>query len=254
MAPIYGMAVVTTFVSVAVWYAAFRVMAERHRRLAWLMVLTLPLSFAVNAWVKKPLLLAVARAAGVGPRPGAPFWFLAFVLFLSPVTEEAIKVLPLLAGRVRAAVGERGTAFWAGLALGAGFGIGEIWFVARGVARSPELAGYPFWAYTGFLTERVIVVYAHAVMTAVLVTAAAAGRAGRGYLAAVGLHALLNLGALLGGAGLLDRNLAFFWIVLPIGVLTVLFTRMYRESLLGSPPRETVVFHRKPPPAAEEGG
>jgi len=64
----------------------------------------------------------------------------------------------------------------------------------------PALAGYPLWAYAGFLGERLMATFGHGILSAVLLTGARAGARGAaaGYLAAVGLHGLTNLGALLG--------------------------------------------------------
>ncbi len=246
MAPAYIMAIITTGIAAAAWLGLVHAMAGRHRRLAWLAAATLPLSFAVNDWVKRPLLVGVARWAGVERPAEAPFWFAVLVLFTAPVTEEAVKALPLLSGRLRAALNETGAALWAGMALGAGFGLSEIWWIARGIARSPALASYPLWAYTGFLGERVAVTFAHAVMTAVTATGLVQGQAARGYLAAVGLHALLNLEALLGRMGLLDDTLASLWIAVPLAVLTTVFSRLCRAARAGEEPPEAVIFRRDP--------
>lgn len=247
MPPIYVATIITAGLTAAVFIPLFQVMAGPHRRLLWLAVLTLPLSFVINDWVKAPLLRAVGETAGsTGSLAGAPLGLAIFVLFTAPVTEEAVKALPLVVGKLRAACRDPGAALWAGMFLGTGFGFSEIGYLARAIARSPAFAGYPFWAFTGFLGERLVVTYAHAVLTAVVVTGWARGRPWSGYLAAVGLHALLNLGAMLAHMGRLPAPAAQAWIVLPVIILTGLLVRMYRTALAAAP-RPQAVFFRRPP-------
>ncbi len=104
----------------------------------------------------------------------------------------------------------RRQALSAGLALGLGFGIGEAAYLAYGMALSPAYAGYAWYLFTGFMTERIFVSFGHGFMTSLAVQELHLGgrKAVLGYLGAVGLHALLNLGAMLMGLKLLPASLS----------------------------------------------
>jgi uncharacterized membrane protein YhfC len=214
---IWPMAVLTIVLSAALWGGMIWLLSGRTTKYLWLILPGLPLSAVVNILVKGPVAVAVAGVAGVSPQltVATPLWFLLFALLLAPVTEEAIKAAPLLAPKLRRFVSGRSGALWTGMALGVGFGIGEAAFLAYGISLSPAYAGLPWYAFTGFLQERFIVCFLHGVMTAVVVTGLLWGARGLvlGYLAAVGLHALLNSSALLyqmGAIGIVTTQIAFY--------------------------------------------
>jgi len=56
-----------------------------------------------------------------------------------------------------------------GLCTGVSFGLGEALFVAYAVAQNPAYAYLPWYAYTGYFSERLMACFAHGVLTAVLV-------------------------------------------------------------------------------------
>lgn len=242
MAPIYIMAILTTALSVLVWYGLLWVMAGRWRLLMWLSLCMLPMSALVNLAVKRPTAMAATQAAA-GQDPA---WYLLFLLFLPPVTEEAVKVLPGLLPPLHRRLKEPGAGLWTGMFLGIGFGLGEIWYLAWGIARSAAFAGIPWWMFTGFLQERVLVVGVHGIMAAVSITALGRGgwRAPAGYVAAVGLHALVNLGALLAQRKVISSATASVWLLVPVALLLVLFSYMYRQSRRAEPVAEQIFFDR----------
>jgi len=247
MPSIYPAAIITTAVAVALVWGLTQLAGRGNGRLAWVALLTIPMVPVVNWWVKKPLLVVAGQAAS---KQGieTPSWFILFFFLLSPFTEEAFKALPLAIPQVSRRLDGLGSALWMGMFLGAGFGLGEIWFLAYGYARVPALSGYPFWYFTGFLAERLVVIYAHGVMTAVVMVGALRGRLGLlgGYLAAVTLHALLNGGAMLHRLGLLDMVWTQIWTYAVGAVLfTVLFQRLYSAALDRARNRENVIFHRE---------
>jgi hypothetical protein len=47
------------------------------------------------------------------------------------------------------------------MAIGLGFGIGEIWFIAERLAQSPVYAPMPFYQFGGFMGERFVVCLIH---------------------------------------------------------------------------------------------
>jgi hypothetical protein len=139
--------------------------AER-RLYAVLLLLQLPMSWLTFEYVRVPLdgvlrpLIADRDAYGV------------LTLFYAPLTEEPAKLWPLLLPFVWRVL-RRENAVRVALALGLGFGIGEIGFLAARVAAAPALAPLPWYMFGGFIAERLMVCLWHAAFTAVTVAAAA---------------------------------------------------------------------------------
>jgi hypothetical protein len=204
MPTILPMAVVTLVASAALWIAVLWAYSGRTWRFVPLVAFGLPLSALVNLAVKGPLAEGVGARAGIDPGRGldTPLWFLLFLFTLAPVFEEAIKVVPVVVPGVRRAMAGPGGALWTGFALGIGFGLGEAAYLAWQVAASGAYEQYPWYAFTGFLGERFVVVYLHGFMTGLFLWMAGRGKRVLGYLAAIGVHGLLNSGAMLYQLGL----------------------------------------------------
>ena len=74
-----------------------------------------------------------------------------------------------------------------------GFGIGEIWFLAHALIKSPSYPDLPFWMFGGFMIERLAVCFLHGAFLVPPFYALAAGRSFLlGGLAGMVLHFLLN--------------------------------------------------------------
>jgi len=253
MPGIYVMAIITLLASAGLWGGLMYVMSGRNRRYLWLLLPGLPLSALVNVWIKRPLMVGVGQAAGIPPNMGlqTPLWFLLFTFTLAPVFEEAIKVLPLLLPWVRRLLPGPAAALWVGMGLGISFGLGEAAFLAYGVAQQPEYARLPWYVFTGYFSERLLVCFIHGVMTAVLVTGLqrSAGRGAVGYLAAAGLHALLNAGAILFQLGLISSWAAQLMLVVPLILVAAIFERLRRGAVRQAeathPSEEEVVYFRR---------
>lgn len=251
MHSIYVMAAVTIVVSAAVWGAMLYVLPGRTTRYLWPALLGLPLSAVVNLVVKRPVGTAVADGAGIDleAATSAPWWFIAFLLLLPPVSEELVKVLPLVWDRARCLVTDGESALWTGAALGIGFGLGEAGYVAFGVAQSPDYSHLPWYAFTGFFYERLAVCYGHGVMTAIAVVGMRRGaRWGLiGLSAAMGLHVLGNLGAFLLQFDLIGEQAAGLWFVAVLIGMTFAFETMRRRvgaRPLGEDPDELCYYTR----------
>src|SRR5207244_3709231 len=79
------------------------------------------------------------------------------------------------------------------LAVGIGFGIGEIWFLARALVLSPDYPDVPFWMFGGFVIERLEVCFLYCAFVALPFVALARVRPfWLGGLAGMFLHFLLN--------------------------------------------------------------
>src|SRR4029077_5818427 len=76
--------------------------------------------------------------------------------FYAPLTEEPAKLVPLLIPAIRNDIRAANFVRYA-LAIGVGFAIGEMWFIADRVAHAPAFAGMPFYLFGGYLGERLLV-------------------------------------------------------------------------------------------------
>ncbi len=118
-------------------------------------------------------------------------WVTIASLFYAPLTEEPAKWLTAAVPTVRRAIGK--DPIFLALAVGVGFGIGEIWFLAHALIKSPSYPDLPFWMFGGFVFERLAVCFLHG---ALLVPPFYALASGRSFLlagvAAMVVHFLLN--------------------------------------------------------------
>ncbi|MHB8051565.1 MAG: PrsW family glutamic-type intramembrane protease [Coriobacteriia bacterium] len=227
MHPIVPMAVLTVVFSALLWCGMLWLYSGRTLRFVRLVVLGLPLSAIVNLAVKGPLGKGVGELAGIEPGLGleTPVWFLVFLFLLAPVFEELIKAAPALLPAVRQRIDSAGDALWAGMALGMGFGLGEAIYLAWQVSASGAYGEYPWYAFTGFFGERLLVVFMHGMMTGLLFLIAKRGHPVLGYLAAAGAHALLNSGAMLYQLGLAPG-----WAVnAGLGVMLIAFALLFER-------------------------
>jgi hypothetical protein len=135
---IYIAAILATAISSLSWGGSVYWLSKRKLKHLALGLITLPFSTIVNLWVKKPMFESITSSFGISPELSifTPWWFLLLVLFLPPITEEAIKLSPLAVRHVRGMV-DRRSALWIGMGLGIGFGIGEIWYLAWRVSMVP---------------------------------------------------------------------------------------------------------------------
>lgn len=113
-------------------------------------------------------------------------------LFYAPLTEEPAKWLTAAVPEVRAAICK--DPIFLALAAGAGFGVGEIWFLAHALIKSPGYPDLPFWMFGGFLIERLEVCFLHGALLIPPFYALATGRSFLlGGLAGMVGHFLLNV-------------------------------------------------------------
>lgn len=244
------MAILTVVATTALWGGFLYAYSGRTKRYLVYILYGLPLSAIVNLLVKGPLAGWVGAAAGIEPGLGAaatPVWFLLFLFMLSPVFEELIKVLPVAFPPVRRAAAEPNGAFWTGMALGIGFGIGEVMYLAWNIAASGAFEQYAWYMFTGFLGERLLVVFVHGFMTSVFLWLAAKRAPLLGFLAAMTAHALVNSTAMLAQLGVVPGWSASLSLVALVIIGVLIFERIRpREALAAEASRrETVHYSRE---------
>jgi len=208
-------AAVSAALSLAVWGAVARAAAAPSQR-RWLLALgaaLLPAAAATWLGLRQPLIRPALRSLSeaLGLPPVADN--LVFGLLVSmeaPVVEELAKLAPALAvmalGGWRArflAANERRVPL--GMALGLGFGLGEIGLLAWLFAPQAP-AGIAWTDLGGFMGERFSVCLLHGAFTALAVSGIGRGwgRALAGLAAAMALHWGLNFPILLSQVGVFD--------------------------------------------------
>lgn len=250
MPGIYGMAVLTIVVTAILCIATLNHLTGSDRRYYWLVLAGLPLSLIVNRFIKTPVITSLAVWTGTPLKlgPDIPLWFIIAIWFNAPIFEEAIKVLPILLPASRRLIQDASHGMWAGLALGMGFGLGEAGYLAYGVAQSPAYSQLPWHMFTGFASERLIVTFAHGLMTSIAILGLQQGKrkALPGYLTAVGLHALINLGPILLALKLIPVMLSSLVSYAAIIGAFFIFQKQARmaQKLSGNVSEEIVYFER----------
>lgn len=185
---IYIAAVVTTLLAAAIYgFLIAKLSGRADRRVVLVaMLIALPLQPLAYYLVRMPWHWWLITKIGIGE------FFSTIALFSAPLTEEPAKWLILLVPYVRRRLTPDNAVALA-LATGLGFGIGEIWFIAEQIARVPQFAAQPFYAFGGFLGERFMVVFVHGAFVAFAFKWLAEGRSfWLGGLLGMALHFALN--------------------------------------------------------------
>ncbi|MGD8717749.1 MAG: hypothetical protein PVH29_02905 [Candidatus Zixiibacteriota bacterium] len=221
MPGIYIAAAITTVFAVGVVAGVF--LARRPRKewrfLALAGVLTAPLSPLAFHLVRLPFDKILQ-----GWLEAAPGFYHFLTTFYAPLTEEPAKLWPLLIPAFARRV-NRGNAVWVAVALGLGFGVGEIWMLAERIAIHPDYADLPFYLFTGFLGERTLVCIMHGAFTAAALVLLRR-RFFVGVLAAMGLHYVGNFPIYLGQLDPLGFGKTAWQVILSIWVLIYFFAML----------------------------
>jgi uncharacterized membrane protein YhfC len=250
MPGIYIMAVPTILGTAILCVVTLISLTNGNRRYFWLLVAGLPLSLIVNRLVKTPFISGIATLTNdqLKLEIDSPLWFIIVIWLNAPIFEEAIKAIPILFPAARGFLEDGTKSLYAGLALGLGFGLGEAAFIAYGVAQNSEFASLPWYVFTGYVFERIIVTFAHGFLTSLSVLGYQ--RSGRtalfGYLSAAGLHALINLGPILLALKLIPMAVSGMATYAAILGAFVLFQKNMRtlKKLSGTQPVEIIYFQR----------
>jgi hypothetical protein len=161
------------------------VRAESWRPAALAFAITLPMSPLAFYAVRMPIDGALKAALGTAT------WLLVASMFYAPLTEEPAKWIAAAVPMVRRAIHAQPVTM--ALAVGLGFGIGEIWFLAHMIVSQPTYPDLPFWMFNGFVIERLEVCFLHGAFVALPFAALARGRSfWLGGLAGMVLHFLAN--------------------------------------------------------------
>jgi hypothetical protein len=250
MPGIYAMAIITIILTAIVGITFLNYLTHSDRRYLGLLLLGLPFSFIVNHWIKTPVITSLADWANIPLKlgPGMPLWFVVLILLNAPIFEEAIKMFPIMLPASRKFLNDASGFLWMGLALGLSFGLGEAAYIAYGVAQSPAYNSLPWYVFTGYASERLIVTFGHGFLTSIAAYGFYKGKwnAFIGYFSAVGLHALINLGPILLALKLIPVAVSSFGSYTVILAAFILFQKYARtaKKISGKESQEIVYFER----------
>lgn len=154
---IFIAAILTTGIALAIFGTLIRKLKlPANPRLLWLAALiVLPLEPAAFYFVRVPL--DHWLTALFGSQSAILPWI---TTLHAPLTEEPAKLVPLLIPAIRADINRQNFGRYA-LAIGLGFAIGEMWFIADVIACNPRFAGVPFYVFGGYLGERLMTCLFH---------------------------------------------------------------------------------------------
>jgi len=157
MPGIYLTAILTTAVAVGIFCPLIHYLRlPANERILWLAaILALPLQPLAFYYIRVPLDHWLAAYLGV--KSVAYAWL---TTCYAPLTEEPAKLLILLIPVIRRDIRPENFVRYA-LAIGVGFGIGEMWFIANRLAQVPTFAAMPFYQFGGYFSERLMVCVFH---------------------------------------------------------------------------------------------
>jgi hypothetical protein len=214
---IYVTAILTTAIALAIFATLIRKLRlPANPRLLWLaFLIVLPLEPASFYFVRVPL---DHWLTGVLGRDSVMLHWLA--TFYAPLTEEPAKLAPLLVPAIRRDISRANFARYA-FAIGLGFAIGEMWFIAEIIARNPKFAGMPFYLFGGYLSERLMVCLFHAAFVGVAL-ACLRKRFALGVAGAMTLHWLGNFPIFLMASNAFGLGPTFWAAALQVWILVYL--------------------------------
>jgi hypothetical protein len=221
---IYLTAVLTTAIAAAIFGPLIhKLKMPANVRLLWLAaVLALPLQPLAFYLVRIPLDHWLVTHLG-----STSATYEGLTSLYAPLTEEPAKLVPLLVPVIRRDIRLSNFVRYA-LAIGVGFAIGEMWFVADRVAHVPSFAGLPFYQFGGYVGERLMTCLFHSAFVSVALWRLRT-RFALGFAGAAVLHWLCNFPILLmawnvGGLGKTFWTVVIqFWLLLYfVGALALL--------------------------------
>ncbi|HSV63159.1 MAG TPA: hypothetical protein VLH83_07410 [Chthoniobacterales bacterium] len=214
MPGIYIAAILTTAIALAIFGTIVRKLKlpANPRLLLLAFLIVLPLEPASFYFVRVPLDHLLTSLLG---RDSAILHWL--VTFYAPLTEEPAKLVPLLVPAIRRDISRVNFGRYA-LAIGLGFAIGEMWFIAEIIARNPKFAETPFYFFGGYLSERLMVCLLHSAFVGVAL-ACLRNRFVLGVAGAMALHWLGNFPIFLMASNAFGLGATFWAIAVQVWII-----------------------------------
>ena len=207
--------------------------ANGNKRYLIPLLLALPLSPVVNLYVKHPIFDGLRNVWDIPKSPtGWPIWYAVLVLIIIGITEEIIKLSPLLIKSVRSFGVDRRSTLALATFLGLGFGVGEAWYIAWfGYVNDPKIMVLPFYMFGGYMTERFIATLYHIIFLLFPLFGLIRNiyRIALGLIVAILLHMFVDISPILYQMKIISTNAAFITLIIEAAVASFLFLRFVRE-------------------------
>ncbi|TES93873.1 MAG: PrsW family intramembrane metalloprotease [Candidatus Cloacimonadota bacterium] len=223
MQGIYIAAVVTTILSLGIIgvFLVWKIPKKEKGILLAVVLLEIPMCALAFYFIRFPLDGWLQRLLSSSP---GIYRFL--TTFYAPITEEPIKLwvlaIPWIFRRI-----ERKNAIRFAVAIGLGFGIGEMWMLAEQFAKDPYIASLHWYQLGGYIQERFMVCVMHGAFTAPVICFLRKKTIILGILCALFLHYLGNFPIYLAGLNFLGLSISTWKIILTVWV------QLYFLGMLG---------------------
>lgn len=214
MPGIYITAIITTVLSLGIIGSfILRDSAKRERLfLIAVILLEIPMCAFAFYFIRLPL---DAWLRGVLSGFEQSYRFL--TTLYAPLTEELVKLWIILFPWFSNKINNKTIMLKAAMAIGLGFGIGEMWLVAYELTKRPEIALLPWYSFGGYLNERFMVCILHGAFTAAALRRMRSGFFW-GILAAMFLHFMGNFPIYLAGTNFAGLGKPVWQIILSLWV------------------------------------
>jgi hypothetical protein len=236
MHPIYIAAIIPTIFALGIIGGLLYWRAPRGLRklLVLIVLLELPMCALAFYFIRQPLDDLLQRAI-------SPFsdGYRLIATWYAPLTEEPAKLwglrIPFIFRRIR-----RSNFVFFALAIGLGFGIGELWMLAYEFSKVPAFASLAWYAFSGFMQERLLVCIMHGAFTAAALMFFRKKLFLVGFLIAMLLHYIGNFPIFLAAVNFGGLNTEYWqtivliWVQLyflaMVGFLTFLYLKMRNST------------------------
>jgi len=219
MPSIYIVASITTVLSIFILgFSIIRKSKKDFIHLLYLGLISLPGSYIAFNFVRIPIDSVVRQVFNISPfLKSLPLWYYFIVLSYAPITEELMKLAPLAIPFFRENI-TKDNRIAAGMIIGLGFGIGEMWLIAIWLSRDASIISYHWYQLGGYIFERIVSCFSHGVFTVVAIRGLG-NKFIKYIIYAVGLHTLSNLPIVLFNAGFIRLDKITFQNVMSIYLL-----------------------------------
>ncbi len=219
MHSIYIAALITTIFSIFIaGIISLKISKRELRYLLSLGLISLPESYIAFNFIRTPIDNLIKQFFNISPflrQP--PFWYFLIQLLNTPITEELMKLTSLVIPFFRRNI-TKDNRIAAGMILGLGFGIGEMWLIATWFSRDTSILNYHWYQLGGYIFERILSCFSHGVFTVIAIRGLG-NKFIKYIIYAMGLHALSNLPIILFSAGFIRLDKIIFQHLMSIYLL-----------------------------------
>lgn len=176
-------------------------------------LISLSLCPVVNIYIKRPIFYFIENFFNISNElKNAPFIYIIIIPIIVSITEETIKIFPIIFKIINKYRNEKNSFFSLGFIVGLGFGIGEIWYLAFNFIEYSKK--YSFFELSGFGSERLFATFLHGFMTSLLFYGISINKGLNYFLFVIFIHTIIDLPPAFYQAGYLPIYATYLFIVI----------------------------------------